>query len=1245
MKNNQLRKTKTVLLITTILASIICLYNINISAYPNDLSINDDNNTDPLDSNINGTTYIVVYGNGSYASGVSIDILLDTDEIYFILLPSLNYGKTTITIIPDWAFEHLIFSENTEITYDSLLGLDVEIIHLDNSTYDFFSDVAVNISSIDYLTSFNNNFDIINASGTVLSGNQYPLPFMTSDGNVSMDDFQDDDISSSGAWAEARAFKEYNSFDITYTETNIPTIFALNFTINITSLNQRSFWINWSDSMYAQSYSLYTYDKPITEINGSLIEIDSGLTNNSYYFDNLFDDFYYYTVIALNDEGDMNSNCLGINVSSDIGNENVSLYYNDTVQNDRSFWLNWTDSFNADSYYLYMYDTPITEFNSSLILIEEGLINNSYYMKDILNDEYYFIAVAKNQFNNLTSNCIGVNLTVDGIDLLSDYELSFDYTTTTEANAEIMIEIAIEIVNDVIGNLNYQEYWDLIMQYYNMTLEAITSNGELIIGNYCEFNATLMYQTSDGQNHSFVFDSIQKANNITVEDILGNYSKHFGNVFFNYDNRTIPSNYINQMEGIEVIEEMFSNYSKARWGDNYGDIVTPHNNPVLTFRFWANASGFTNWTGNEYLYPEEMGRVGWRANGTCWAKLKFTEMDAKYHFRWNSTQNNGNGIYNNVMDVVVFAFDDLTSSYQVYSLNNSGYDTVLKGWENRVYMDDFDGSGEIANQTGIGVDYSGIYEDMNVTLNSVDVKCYHNTSIRISKIKIGDTELNDWTLWDASINTLDLTSEDFFTENGSYNSWIELDVSAFDFALGSDAYNDGLLYHMEIDYFEISQDFNSTYIESYGELIFNTTDFGRNISIDWNNMTFFGNYIKALDIDYSSQSIISTFQFYNSSDVAIYETFANISKSWDKGNSYEEILFEYYLDGTAPVITDHEIINTIEETEYTTYEFNVTGYDSEGLEYVFLILEDTSTWERTSYIMPHKSGNVYYRMFSYYDLPIGTYNVWYGLQDEASNFVTTPSFVLTVDTILPYPFTFFTINATDPDTDGFFILNWTNGGNTDNFSLYQSNNPITDINAPSIIVLGEGMTTTFSKMRSGLSDGIYYFLLIAYNENGNRSLQLSVNVQNTPKSFSLSIDGGDPDKDGKFILDWSESLYADNYSIYFSTMPMDDYTDGELLFSGIENTSKELEDYDDGTYYFIILAINELGQIESNQATITIELKGEEPEPEPVDDSWIIWIWIGVGIGALVGLSGFLVYANNKGMIKLGRMGIKPKKD
>ncbi|MBD3195607.1 MAG: hypothetical protein GF317_11155, partial [Candidatus Lokiarchaeota archaeon] len=190
-------------------------------------------------------------------------------------------------------------------------------------------------------------------------------------------------------------------------------------------------------------------------------------------------------------------------------------------------------------------------------------------------------------------------------------------------------------------------------------------------------------------------------------------------------------------------------------------------------------------------------------------------------------------------------------------------------------------------------------------------------------------------------------------------------------------------------------------------------------------------------------------------------------------------------------------------------------------------------------------------------------------------------------------------NATSPDIDGFFGLNWSESIGANTYSVYQSQNYINEI--------GTGVEIIFSSLTNRETNlfnisGDYYFVVIAFNEAGNStSNNIFVSIQIPPDTFSLtSHDAIEPELDGVYSLNWTESQYADNYSLYWSYSEITDIgaPDVQLLYNGtnLSYTFEELLGNEDDIYYFKVVSTNEFGSEESNSYNITVGYPGVIPE-------------------------------------------------
>jgi parallel beta-helix repeat protein len=181
-----------------------------------------------------------------------------------------------------------------------------------------------------------------------------------------------------------------------------------------------------------------------------------------------------------------------------------------------------------------------------------------------------------------------------------------------------------------------------------------------------------------------------------------------------------------------------------------------------------------------------------------------------------------------------------------------------------------------------------------------------------------------------------------------------------------------------------------------------------------------------------------------------------------------------------------------------------------------------------------------------------------------------------------------TSNADVPDSNGLFDLIWTESLNADNYSIYEYNTFITEIN-DSLTIIEEQVDVLFYNLSK--DDGVYYYIVIAYNELGNLSSNcIQIVVDKYLHSFLLDDDDDDPDDDGDFSLSWTESINANNYSVYEYNSFIMEFNDSLSLISGsFEELFFDFINKDDGDYYYIIIAFNNFGNISSNCIEVIVD--------------------------------------------------------
>mgnify|MGYP006288096931 FL=1 len=142
-----------------------------------------------------------------------------------------------------------------------------------------------------------------------------------------------------------------------------------------------------------------------------------------------------------------------------------------------------------------------------------------------------------------------------------------------------------------------------------------------------------------------------------------------------------------------------------------------------------------------------------------------------------------------------------------------------------------------------------------------------------------------------------------------------------------------------------------------------------------------------------------------------------------------------------------------------------------------------------------------------------------------------------------------------------------------------------------------------------LNDGPVLLQFYANDSAGNIAanstlIHKTANAHDQPGSFDISTDAEDPDMDGLFRINWTESEGADNYSIYWHIENISPLNIGEahLIANGLTNRSMKIPQMADGTYYFIVLACNESGSTLSANLIIVVEIETEDEGSDDDDD-------------------------------------------
>ncbi|MBD3212398.1 MAG: hypothetical protein GF311_07305 [Candidatus Lokiarchaeota archaeon] len=207
--------------------------------------------------------------------------------------------------------------------------------------------------------------------------------------------------------------------------------------------------------------------------------------------------------------------------------------------------------------------------------------------------------------------------------------------------------------------------------------------------------------------------------------------------------------------------------------------------------------------------------------------------------------------------------------------------------------------------------------------------------------------------------------------------------------------------------------------------------------------------------------------------------------------------------------------------------------------------------------------------------------------------------------ISPKEFALMSYDAEEPELDEQFSLNWTVSTYAENYSLYWSLSEISDVEESDVYLLYNGTDLSYIVDNElGYEDVIYYFKVVSENQFGtNESNNFNVTKGYPgipPENVTLFSEDVEVYEDGIFTLNWTNTIYADNYSLYWSLSEISDVeqSDVYLLYNGTELSyylDRILEE-DDKYYYFTVVSENQFGTNSSNCLNITVGYPGELPD-------------------------------------------------
>ncbi|MFX1497936.1 MAG: DUF2341 domain-containing protein [Promethearchaeota archaeon] len=191
----------------------------------------------------------------------------------------------------------------------------------------------------------------------------------------------------------------YYNYTFDFIDTNVEFIYALPpepFSLTSsagTPDDDGDFVLIWDSSDGAKEYSVYQYDKVITEVNESLIILADGITDLNFPCSGYVDGSYYFIVVAQNEYGDTLSNYLHVEVFippslSITSPDNTCCWEKETPHN-----IYWTSTGSISSVKIELY----VENNFVMEIISDKFNDGVYYWtvpSTLVDSEEYQIKIS-----------------------------------------------------------------------------------------------------------------------------------------------------------------------------------------------------------------------------------------------------------------------------------------------------------------------------------------------------------------------------------------------------------------------------------------------------------------------------------------------------------------------------------------------------------------------------------------------------------------------------------------------------------------------------------------------------------------------------------------------------------------------------------------------------------------------------------------------------------------------------------
>lgn len=928
-----------------------------------------------------------------------------------------------------------------------------------------------------------------------------------------------------------------------------------------------SFDLTWTQSQYAKNYSIYRSEKNITKIDSSVTKVAIGLTGTTYSFTEIPNGTYYYKIVALNQFGNQSSNCLKVDVRRSFL---WSITYNDMDE--------WAYDMASDSEgNKYLIGTTQNEFSAGARLVVLKFNSSGDFEWRRTHAESYYGR--------------GYGLVIDSNDNI--------YASGRGNNFKFSI-----IKYDTDGNVQWIRERGGLGSDDSLKEVALDSNEDVIaVG------------TTDGYGvgqEDIILMKYNKSGHFQWETTWGTPEKDYGfDAILDENDNIYVSGHTNGAGagGDDFLLIKFDSAGNQLWNTTWGTPDREGDRGFAPVRIAFDSNNNIYMVGRNNT--ESSGGLYYDAN---MALIKF-DSDGNQLWNWTGGTNDWDELLSNIVidpsdNIYVLGEASSDAIVMKFTVNGDLLWNITWGTENR------------DEAKGICLDDSGyIYiggDNGKYFLTKFSIKTQYFTLT--SDADIPDTNGCFNLTWSPSFNAANYS---IYMKNSYFE---KVDSSANLIA-------DGLTnrsYHFS-DYEENSYYFMVVAYNCYGNTTSNcefvnvtysppgnfslTTD-AKNPDLDG---TFNINWTDSFEVEtYSIFQAEKPISEINVSVDLIAENLSNNSYSFHNlpDNEYYFIIYAYSIGGNT---SSNFVAANVSRGPPGAFSVSVSGLDYYGV-------YDTNGRYRLNWGIAETADNysVYYSANSIDSLDGDEIEIDNGLTDltyliegikaesvfeinyyavvaynEYGYTLTGGISVVTYNggdsTPNPFFFDLYT-DALDPDLDGSFNIHWDSSTYATSYSLYQSNQFIYDVNGSCSLIV-EGNTNRTIDLND-YGNGDYYFVVVAYNANGNRTTRcIHIEVlRGPPEDFILSSEGANSDSQDIFTLNWTSSAGAKNYSVYQSDkMIYDVNATHQLIAEGISDIQYEIKINQNGTYYFVVVAFNNEGNQTSNCISILIELNAPSP--------------------------------------------------